>query len=244
MRIVERSNLACSVELLDQTLDLGRVGVSARSESLELRLELVLLSEFAKHLSEIDTLLTGDLGSRSVLRSGTITDSVCALRTQKCQVIVDNQSSTLGLRIRKARHQFPGDSSRSVSGSPDEQTVRNLLHLLVGVLDSNAHRSDVLDHGSGKDIDLVGSESVFGVLDELLGECGQDVGKGFDKGDLESIGDFRVPLLQVVLDVSVTSTAMSAERLTIKKSCNSPAYSTPVGPPPTTTMCINRSISA
>ncbi len=30
---------------------------------------------------------------------------------------------------------------------------------------------------------------------------------------------------------------------TIKKSCNSPAYSTPVGPPPTTTMCINRSIS-
>jgi hypothetical protein len=40
-------------------------------------------------------------------------------------------------------------------------------------------------------------ESLFGIIDELLGEHGQDIREGFDKGDVEVVLDLRQPLLQI-----------------------------------------------
>jgi hypothetical protein len=96
-------------------------------------------------------------------------------------------------------HQVPSDLTRSVSGSPNEKTVRDLLDLLVGILNDDRLLPDILDHGSGEDIDLVLLESRLGVLDELLGEGGQDIGESFDKGDPELVSDFGVPLSEIVL---------------------------------------------
>lgn len=200
MRVVEGSDLGGSVELLDQSFNLGWVGVTASSEGFQLSFKLVLLAELAEHLSEVDTLLTGNLGSWGVLRSGTVTDGVGALGAEKRKVVVHNETSSLSLGVRKLVHQVSGDLSGSVTGSPDQETVRNVLDLLVGILDSDAGGSDILDHGSSENVNLVGSELVLGVLNELFGEGGQDVGECFNEGDLESVGDFRVPLFQVILD--------------------------------------------
>lgn len=201
MRVVERSHLGNPVKLLGQSLDLSGVGIRGGLEVGELSLILVLLAELAKGLSEVDTLLTGNLGGRGVLRSGTVTDGVSALGAEKGQVVVNEKTTSLSLRVRELAHQVTGDVSRSVTGSPDEETVWDLAHLLVGVLDDNRLRLDVLDHGSGKDINSVGSELVLGVLDQLLAEGGKDVGQSLNKSDLQSVGDLRVPLAQVVLHV-------------------------------------------
>ena len=242
--VVEWSKLGSPAELLGQSLNLRGVGVRGSLELGELSLKLVLLAELAEGLGKVDTLLTGNLGGGSVLRSGTITNGVSALGSEKSQVVVDKETSSLSLRIRKLVHQVTGNASRCVTGSPDEKTVWDLAHLLVSVLDDNGLRLDILDHGSGKNVDSVRSKLVLGVLNELLAESGKDVGKGFDKGDLQSVGYFRVPLAQVILRISVLFTVRHLWSLTIKKSWSSPAYSTPVGPPPTTTMCMSRSISS
>lgn len=203
MGVVERGDLGDPCELLGQGLDLRRVGIASSLEVGELSLKLVLLAELAESLGEVDTLLTGDLSGRGVLCGGTVTDGVCALGAEKRQVVVDEETTSLSLRIRKLAHEVTGDSSGGVTGSPDEETVWDLSHLLVGVLDNNGLRLDVLDHGSGENVNSVGSELVFGVLNELLAESGKDVRQGLDKGDLQSIGDLRVPLSQVVLDISI-----------------------------------------
>ena len=199
MRVVERCDLGSSVELLDQRLDLGGISSGVGSDLSKLSLELVLLSNLAEHLSEVDTLLRSDLGSWGVLSSGTVTHGVGSLSTEKSEVVVNEETSSLGLRIWEFVHQVSGDLSRSVTGRPNQETIWDLSNLLVGVLDDNAGWLDVLDHGSGEDINLVGSELVLGVLDELLGKGGENVGEGLDQRDLESVGDFWVPFFQVIL---------------------------------------------
>jgi hypothetical protein len=197
--VVEGSELGGSVQLLGQSLDFSLVGSGVGLQLLELSLKLVLLSELAEHLGKVDTLLRGDLGSGGVLSSGAVSHGVSSLSSEQSKVVVNKQTSSLSLCVGKLAHQVSGDLSGSVTGGPDKKTVGDLLHLLVGVLDDNAGRLDILNHGSGENVNLVGSELVLSVLDELLGEGGKDVGESLDQGDLQSVGDLRVPLLQVVL---------------------------------------------
>jgi hypothetical protein len=198
---VEGRELGHPVELLEGRLDLLGLGggVGRSPELAELLLELGLVSELVESLGEVDTLLTGGLGGRGVLRSRAVTEGVHAVRAEHRHVVVDEETSALSLSLGELGHEVARDCARGVSRGPYKETVRNLLDLLVRVLDDNRFLLDVLDHGAGEDINLVLLEGGLGVLDELLGERGEHVGQRLDQGDLQSVGDFRVPLLQVVL---------------------------------------------
>ena len=178
----------------------------------------------------------------SIGGGGTITDSVDTVGSDHRHVVVYNETTSLVLSLGQLGHQFTCDLSRGVSGSPNQQPVWDFSNLLVGVLDDDGSLLDILDHGSSENVDLVVLELRFGVVDELLGECREDVRQSLDQGDPETASDLGVPLLEIILDT--ISNHCPESELTIKKSCSSPAYSTPVGPPPTTIMCINRSISS
>ena len=197
--VVERGELGGAVELLDDTLDLCGVGGGVGAELSKLLLELVLLADLVEHLCEVGTLLGGDLGSGGVLGGSAVTEGVDALSTQEREVIVDEETTALGLSRGEGAHEVPGDLARGVTGSPNEETVGDLVHLLVGVLDDDVLVGDVLDHGTGKEVNLLVLELLLGVLDELLGEGRKDVGKSLDQSDLEAVGDLRVPLLEIVL---------------------------------------------
>lgn len=200
VRVVEGSDLAGPVDLLGKALNLGSVGGGVGPQSSELLLELGLLAELLEDTGEVDTLLIGDLGSGGVRGGGTVTDGVDTLSAEQSEVVVDEETPSLGLDVRELGHKVSGDVPGSVTGSPDEETVRDLSDFLIGVLDDDALGLDVLDHGSGENINLVLLEGRLCVLDELLGEGGENVGEGLDKGDLESVGNLGVPLLKVILD--------------------------------------------
>lgn len=201
MRVVEGSDLAGPVDLFGKALNLGRVSGGVGPQGSELLLELGLLAELLEDIGEIDTLLTGDLGSRGIRGGCTVSNGVDTVSTEQREVVVDEETPSLGLDVRELGHKVSGNVPGSVTGSPDEETVRNLFDFLIGVLDDDALGLDVLDHGSSEDINLVLLEGGLSVLDELLGEGGENVGEGLDKGDLESVGNLGVPLLKVILDI-------------------------------------------
>lgn len=198
MRVGERWHISSSVELLDDTLNVGLVSTS-RSQLVQLFLQLFSLCGLGERSSQPSSLLRCDLGSRGVLTGNGITESVDFRGAQNSEVLVSEDTSSVGLVFRQLAHELSGQFSSGVTGGPDEKTVRDLVGVLVGVLDENRLFTDILDGGSGHDVDLVGLEGGFSVLDHSLGEGGQDVGQGFDQGDSELVGDFRVPLSQVVL---------------------------------------------
>jgi len=198
VRVVERREIEGLVQPLDGPLDiLGRC-LGSSPQLVQLILEFLGSGHFGKGPSEVSSLLTGSLSGRSVGSGGTVTEGKDLGSTSQSHVTVDDETSSLSLVLGELGHEVSGDLSRGVSGSPDEETVRDLLDLLVTVLDDDRLFTYILDHGSGKDINLVLLERRLGVLNELLGEGGQDVGKRLDQGDPELVGDFGVPLSQVV----------------------------------------------
>lgn len=198
MGVGERRHLGRSVELLDDTLNVGLIRTRG-AQVVQLVLELFRLSHLAERSREPGALLRGDLGRRRVLPGDGITEGVDVGSTEDAQVFVGEDTSTVRLRFRKLAHELAGEFTRGVTGGPDEETVRDLVRVLVGVLDEDGLFSDVLDGRSGHDVNLVGPESGFRVLDQLLGKGGQDVGQCFDQGDAELVGDLGVPLAQIVL---------------------------------------------
>ena len=189
MRVVERSDLGSLVELLDGGLDSLRSDSLSQPQSLELVLRDIPLGELLQGLGEVGSLLSSDLSGRSVLGSGVVSDGKDSGSTQKLEVVVDGKSSSGGLDVGELGHEVPGDVSGGVSGSPNEKSVGDLLDLFVGVLDDDVLLVDLLNHGLGHEVDLVVGEGRLGVLDELLGEHGKDVGESLDEGDSESVGD-------------------------------------------------------
>lgn len=201
MRVSERRHLGRSVELLDDALNVSLI--STRSAQLvQLVLEFLSLGHLAERSRQPGALLRGDLGGRRVLAGDGITEGVDVGCTEDAQVFIGEDTSTVRLRFRKLAHEFARELSRRVTGGPDEETVWNLVCVLVGVLNEDGLFPDVLDGRSGHDVNLVGPERGFRVLDQLLGKGRQDVGQGFDQGDSELVGDLGVPLAQVVLERS------------------------------------------
>ena len=197
VRVVEGGQVQGLVQSLDGSLDI--VTGSLFTHLGELLLELFSLGHLGKSPGEVSSLLTGSLGGGCVRGGGTVTESENLGCSGQSHVAVDDETSSLGLVLGQLGHQVAGNLSRGVSGGPDQQSIGDLLDLLVGILDNDRLFTHVLDHGSGEDIDLVLLESGFSVLDELFGKGGQYVGEGFDQGDSELVGDLGVPLSQVVL---------------------------------------------
>lgn len=207
VRVVEGGQVQGLVQSLDGSLDI--VTGSLFTHLGELLLELFSLGHLGESPGEVSSLLTGSLGGGCVRSGGTVTESKDLGCSGQSHVAVDDETSSLGLVFGQLGHQVAGDLSRGVSGGPDQQSVGNLLDLLVGILDDDRLFTHVLDHGSGKDVDLVLLEGGFSVLDELFRKGRQDVGEGFDQGDSELVGDLGVPLSQVVLWRSSSSSLVS-----------------------------------
>lgn len=198
MRVGERGHISSSVELLDDTLNIGLVSTS-RSQLVQLFLQLFSLRGFGKRSSQPSSLLRCDLGGRGVLTGDGVTESVDFRGAQNSEVLVGEDTSSVGLVFRQLAHELSGQLSSGVTCGPDEKAVRDLVSVLVGILDEDRLFTDILDGGSCHDVDLVGLEGGFSVFNHSLGEGGQDVGQGFNQGDSELVGNFRVPLSQVVL---------------------------------------------
>jgi hypothetical protein len=199
VRIVEGRKLGVPVDLLDQSVNRLLRYTFLALELVQLSLCLHPLPHLAKHLRKEGALLTSDLGGGCIGRSGAVSDSVHSIGTIHGHEVVDLDTSTLRLCPGQLGHEVPGNLARSVTGRPDQKTVWNLAHLLVGILNDDPVGLDILDHRTGKNINLVFFERGLGVLDELLGECGQDIRESFDEGDPQSVGNFRVPLAKIIL---------------------------------------------
>lgn len=146
-------------------------------------------------------------------------------------------------------HEVLDDVADSVTGGPDEQPVRNLFEFFgsvgFGDFGFDVFVGYVLDHCFCADGDFFFLEAGFGVFDELFGEHGQDlpsqhilsVKEGEREGTLGNASTRVTWKLSWIPGIHLRKSSS-------KKSCNSPANSTPVGPPPTTTMCKRRLTSS
>jgi hypothetical protein len=200
VRVGERGNISCTVELLDDSLYVSGIGVG-RSQLVQFLLQLFSLSHLDQSSGQPSSLLRSNLGGRGVLSGNSVTERKDFRCTCDSQVFVGRDTSSVRLVFRQFSHQLSRQLSGGVTGGPDEQTVRNLVSVLVGILNNDRLFSDILDGGSGHDVDLVGPKGGFGVFDQLLGEGGQHVGKSLDQGDSELVCDFRVPLSEIVLEM-------------------------------------------
>ena len=199
MRVVERGQLECLVETLDFTFDLGGFSLDfALLDRSKFVAEGFGLSEHGKRPGEVGSLLRSGLGGGRVRGGGAIPNCKDFRSAEDSHVVVDGKTSSVLLVLGQVTHELSRDTTGRVSGRPNEETIGNLSDFLVGVLHLDRLFRHVLDHGSGQDINLVFLESGFSVLDQLLGKGGKDVGESFDQGDLELVGDFGVPSLQVV----------------------------------------------
>ena len=231
MRVLERTHLVGAAKTLLEILDVGKDlvtgilggGLLGSGKALELLLNLVGLGHLVEEAGEESTLLGGDLSSGGVVGNSTVTDGPDVLGALDDKVLVDVQTTTgIGLSGNLG-HQILDNGTDSVTGGPDEQTVRNLLHNLLAVgtneLGLDVFLGNVLDHGLGTDVNGLLLEGLLGVVNQLLGEHGKNLswivsksahdqsgitmtytGKGLNESDTELIGNFGHPGLEVVLE--------------------------------------------
>ena len=174
-------------------LDLGELG--------ELGLDLLSLGHLVEHAGEESALLSGNLGSGGVVGDGAVADGPDVFGTLDNKVLVDSETAARVLLGGDLVDQVLDERAHSVTGGPDEETVGDPLEHLLAIgahgLGLNVLFCDVLDHGLCADVDGLLLEGLLGVVDQLLGEHGQDVGQGLDEGDVELLLDLGNPLLQV-----------------------------------------------
>ena len=213
MRVLEGTNLLGAAELLlaltdliedlvalliglDQGLLLGELG--------KLLLDLISLGHGVEEAGQEGTLLTGNLGGGSVVGDGTVTDGPDVVSTVHNQVLVDSETTARVSLSGELAHQVTDNGADGVTGGPDEKTVGDGLHALgsigVGNLGLDVLVGDVLDHGLGADSDGLLLEGRLGVVNQLLGEHGQDVGQSLDKGNVEVVLNLGNPLLEIVVE--------------------------------------------
>lgn len=170
----------------------------------DLVVEVLGLSNAVEQVSKVGSLLGGNLGSGCVLGGRTVTKSPDALGTLNNKVLVDKKTSSGALLSRDLGHELSNNRSHSVTGGPHKSSVRHLKGLLstvtLGLLGSDHILVNRLNHGLGQNGDLLVREGFLGVVNELLGERGQNVGESLDKSNLEIVSDIGDPLSEIVLE--------------------------------------------
>lgn len=211
VRVVEGLDVLDAAELALVGLDLlGNLGsvaglqVQVGAELLDALLEGLgsghVVEEFGKEV----TLLCGDLGSRGVSGHGAIANGPDVTGALNNEVLIDGQTAAGVLLGGDLGDEVADDGADRVTGSPDEKTIGNgeglLLSVGAGTLGLDVGVGDLLDHGLGQDVNFLLLKGLLGVLDQLLGEGGQNVGKSLDQGDLEAVGNLGDQTLDVLLE--------------------------------------------
>lgn len=193
--------------LLQRLLILGCLLGGFLNEDVEV-LELLLERLGARHVVEEagqeGTLLPSDLGGGRVLCDGAVTERPDAVGALDDHVLIDDEAAAGALLGRDARDEVSDDRADCVTGGPDETAVREDLELFaavgIGDFGFDVFVGDALDHGFGAQVDFLFVERLFGVLDEGLGEHGEDVGEGFHEGHVELVRDVGDPFAEVVFE--------------------------------------------
>merc|ERR1712093_166858 len=144
-----------------------------------------------KRRARESSFLRCDLGSWSISCHGAVTSGPDVLGTLDYEVLVDGQTSPRILLCWDRCHQVSDDRSDGVSSSPDEKTVWHDLHLLLSIGSSSLSLDSCLGN-------LL--EGRLGVLNQLLGKHGKNVGKSLDQSDLELVTNLRNPLLDILVE--------------------------------------------
>lgn len=211
MRVVEGLDVLDAAELTLMLLnllgDLGSVAgleVEGAAELADALLKNLGAGHVVEETSQEVTLLRGNLGGRGVASDGAVTDSPDVVGTLNNEVLVHGKTAARVLLGRDTVHEVLDDGANSVASGPDEETVGegDLLTRTIGLADLGLDGlvGDLLNHGLGHDVDLLLLEGALGVLDQLLGETGENVGKGLDEGDAEAVSDIGNELLDVLLE--------------------------------------------
>lgn len=187
--------------------DLGRIAlleVQAAAKLLDALLLSIRLGHVVEQTGQERTLLGSDLGGRGVAGNSAVTDGPDVASSLNDEILVDGKTAAGVLLSGDLTHKITDDGSDSVTGSPDKQTVGNAESLLAAIGTSELSLDKVLchllDHSLELDVDVLLTHCVFGVLDKLLGERGENVGKSLDKSDLEAVADIGDQLLDILLE--------------------------------------------
>ena len=210
VRVLKRTNRLDPPQPLLQRLDLAKdlvTGLLAGCLFLldrqlrELLFNLGRLGHVVEHAREESTLLGSNLGSGSVVGDGAIADCPDVLGALDNQVLVDGETAARVLLGGDLVDEVLDNGAESVAGGPDEKTIGDALELLLAVgtrgLGLNVLVRDILDHGLCANVNRLLLERLLRVVNELLGEHGQDVGQRLDQRHLEVVLDLWQPLLQV-----------------------------------------------
>jgi hypothetical protein len=210
VRVLKRVDGVDAAQRLLQRLDLlkhfvarllaGRPLLLSRQVG-ELRLNLLRLGHLVEHARKEGAFLSSDLSSGGVVGDSAVTNGPHVLGTLDDKVLVDGEAAARVLLGGDLVDQVLDQRAKCVTSGPDQQTVGDALEDLLSIgadrLGLNVLLSDVLDHGLGADVDRLLLERLLGVVNQLLGEHGKDVGQGLDKRDVELGLDLGNPLLQV-----------------------------------------------
>ena len=211
MRVLKRPHLLDPSQPLLQILDLLEHSIAcllARRLLLllaarpQLILNLLRLGHVVEHARQEGAFLTGDLGGGGVVGDRAVADGPDVLCALDDEVFVHGETAARVLLCWDLGHEVLDDGAQGITRRPHEETVRDLLKLLLAVwsgrLGLNVLVRHLLDHSLGADRDLLLVERALRVVDQLLAEHGEHIGQSLNEGDVEVLRDLWDPLAQVL----------------------------------------------
>ena len=172
------------LQFLDVGKDLGAI-VSARfglsvGETGELVVDDFGFGQGIEETGEEGALLRGHLCRGCVVGDRAVADGPDVLSAVDDEVFVHRETAAGVLLRGDLGHEIFDDGAEGVSGGPDEEAVGEDFFLFgavgSGVFCFDCLVGDVLDHCFGADGDAFFLEGLLGVVDQLLGEHGKNVG--------------------------------------------------------------------
>ena len=144
------------------------------------------------------------MGGRGVVGDGAIADGPNVFGAVDDKVFVYGEAAA-GVFLRgDLAHEVFDDGAQGVASSPDKEAVGEAFGFFgavwASVFSFDGFVGDLFYHGFCADGDGFFFERRFGVVDELFGEHGKDIGQSFNESDVEVVRDFRHPFLEVLLE--------------------------------------------